>query len=180
MLKLEETGNNEKALIAGLKEGDIECFGTLFRKYYPAFFAFVRGVSSISGNSTPLYVVDGIPAESYPNINAVDIVEIDVPMTSDSVLIVMHDRRADRTTKAKGLVSDLKWTDLGKFRDRERAKRQPANNKHCSSGHATMMSAQFQKSCATLCEGDATVFIYRAENIRNRHGFNCPKDRPRI
>ncbi len=108
MLKLEETGNNEKALIAGLKEGDIECFGTLFRKYYPTFFAFVRGVSSISGNSTPLYVVDGIPAESYPNINAADIVEIDVPMTSDSVLIVMHDRRADRTTKAKGLVSDLK------------------------------------------------------------------------
>lgn len=46
----------------------------------------------------------------------VDIVEIDVAMTSDSVLIVMHDRRADRTTKAKGLVSDLKWTDLGKFR----------------------------------------------------------------
>ncbi len=105
----------------------------------------------------------------------VDIVEIDVAMTSDSVLIVMHDRRADRTTKAKGLVSDLKWTDPGKFRDRERAKRQPANNKHCSSGHATMMSAQFQKSCATLCEGDATVFRYRAENLRNRHGFNCPK-----
>ena len=44
MLKLEETGNNEKALIAGLKEGDIECFGTLFRKYYPTFFAFVRGL----------------------------------------------------------------------------------------------------------------------------------------
>ena len=33
----------------------------------------VRGVSSISGNSAPLYVVDGIPAESYPNINAADI-----------------------------------------------------------------------------------------------------------
>ena len=110
-----------------------------------------------------------------------DIVEIDVPMTSDSVLIVMHDRRADRTTKAKGLVSDLKWTDLGKFRDRERAKRQPANNKHCSSGHATMVPATTaKKSCATLCEGDATVFIYRAENLRNRHGFNCPKVRPRI
>lgn len=26
MLKLEETGNNEKASIAGLKEGDIECW----------------------------------------------------------------------------------------------------------------------------------------------------------
>ena len=54
-----------------------------------------------------------------------------------------------------------------------------ANNKHCSSGHATMVSAQFQKSCATLCEGDATVFRYRAENLRNRHGFNCPKDSSR-
>ena len=74
-----------------------------------------------------------------------DIVEIDVPMTSDSVLIVMHDRRADRTTKAKGLVSDLKWTDLGKFRDRERAKRQPANNRHCSSGRATMVPATTAK-----------------------------------
>lgn len=59
----------------------------------------------------------------------------------------------------------------GKFRDRKRAKRQPAHNKHCSSGRATMVSAQFQKSCATLREGDATVFRYRAENLRNRHGF---------
>ena len=38
----------------------------------------VRGVSSISGNSTPLYVVDGIPAESYPNINAADIESMEV------------------------------------------------------------------------------------------------------
>ena len=38
----------------------------------------VRGVSSISGNSAPLYVVDGIPAESYPNINAADIESMEV------------------------------------------------------------------------------------------------------
>ncbi len=38
----------------------------------------VRGVSSISGNSTPLYVVDGIPAESYPNINSADIESMEV------------------------------------------------------------------------------------------------------
>ena len=38
----------------------------------------VRGVSSISGNSSPLYVVDGIPAESYPNINAADIERMEV------------------------------------------------------------------------------------------------------
>lgn len=38
----------------------------------------VRGVSSISGSSSPLYVVDGIPAESYPNINAADIESMEV------------------------------------------------------------------------------------------------------
>ena len=38
----------------------------------------VRGVSSINGASSPLYVVDGIPAESYPNINANDIESMEV------------------------------------------------------------------------------------------------------
>lgn len=38
----------------------------------------IRGVNSISGNSSPLYVVDGIPAESYPNINSSDIESIEV------------------------------------------------------------------------------------------------------
>ena len=38
----------------------------------------VRGVSSISGSSSPLYVVDGIPAESYPNINSGDIERMEV------------------------------------------------------------------------------------------------------
>ena len=38
----------------------------------------IRGVSSINGSSAPLYVVDGIPAESYPNINANDIERMEV------------------------------------------------------------------------------------------------------
>ncbi len=38
----------------------------------------VRGVGSINGGSKPLYVVDGIPAESYPNINPSDIESIEV------------------------------------------------------------------------------------------------------
>ena len=35
----------------------------------------------------------------------VDIVEIDLAMTSDSVLVLMHDRSVDRTTNGKGKVS---------------------------------------------------------------------------
>lgn len=38
----------------------------------------IRGVNSIAGSSSPLYVVDGIPAESYPNINASDIESMEV------------------------------------------------------------------------------------------------------
>ena len=38
----------------------------------------VRGVGSISGNSAPLYVVDGIPSEKYPKLNPNDIESIEV------------------------------------------------------------------------------------------------------
>lgn len=38
----------------------------------------VRGISSVSGGSSPLYVVDGIPSEKYPSINPNDIESIEV------------------------------------------------------------------------------------------------------
>jgi TonB-linked SusC/RagA family outer membrane protein len=38
----------------------------------------VRGVGSISGNSAPLYVVDGIPSEKYPQLNPNDIESMEV------------------------------------------------------------------------------------------------------
>lgn len=38
----------------------------------------------------------------------VDMVEIDVRMTKDSILVLMHDKALDRTTNGKGLITD--WT----------------------------------------------------------------------
>ena len=38
----------------------------------------------------------------------VDIIELDVQETKDGHLVIMHDKKVDRTTKAKGLVKD--WT----------------------------------------------------------------------
>ena len=38
----------------------------------------VRGIASISGNSTPLYVVDGVPSESTPMLNPNDVERMDV------------------------------------------------------------------------------------------------------
>ena len=42
----------------------------------------------------------------------VDMVEVDLSMTKDSVLILMHDETLDRTTNASGRVSDWTYADL--------------------------------------------------------------------
>lgn len=46
----------------------------------------------------------------------VDIVELDLQMTADSVLIVMHDGRLDRTTTGKGKISELSIDSIRKVR----------------------------------------------------------------
>ena len=52
------------------------------------------------------------PENSIPAIESiirmgVDMMELDVKMTKDSVLVLMHDKTVDRMTNGKGLVSDL-------------------------------------------------------------------------
>ncbi|PWS26843.1 glycerophosphodiester phosphodiesterase [Pedobacter yonginense] len=46
----------------------------------------------------------------------IDIVELDLKMTKDSVLVVMHDNTIDRTTNAKGKVSDYTFEQIKTFR----------------------------------------------------------------
>lgn len=53
------------------------------------------------------------PENSLPAMNSainmgVDIIELDLALTKDSVLVVCHDRTLDRTTSGKGLISE--WT----------------------------------------------------------------------
>lgn len=45
----------------------------------------------------------------------VDIIELDVQMSKDSILVIMHDRTIDRTTSGKGKVSDYTLEELKKF-----------------------------------------------------------------
>lgn len=44
-----------------------------------------------------------------------DIMELDVKMTKDSILVVMHDNTIDRTTNGKGRVSDFTFSEIQKF-----------------------------------------------------------------
>jgi glycerophosphoryl diester phosphodiesterase len=57
------------------------------------------------------------PENSIPAIESiirmgVDMMELDVKMTKDSVLILMHDKTIDRMTSGKGKVSDITYDSL--------------------------------------------------------------------
>lgn len=49
----------------------------------------------------------------------IDMVELDVRVTRDNVLVLMHDATVDRMTDGKGKVSDLDWAQLRRLRLRE-------------------------------------------------------------
>lgn len=59
------------------------------------------------------------PENSLPAINSaiamgVDIIELDLKMTADSVLVLMHDAKIDRTTSGKGRVSEITYDSICK------------------------------------------------------------------
>lgn len=61
------------------------------------------------------------PENSLPAINSViemgvDIVEVDLQLTKDSVLIIMHDPKLDRTTTGKGKISETNYADIKDLR----------------------------------------------------------------
>ena len=63
------------------------------------------------------------PENSIPAIESVirmgaDMLELDVKMTKDSVLVLMHDKTIDRMTNGKGKVSDFTYDSLRTFRMR--------------------------------------------------------------
>ena len=57
------------------------------------------------------------PENSLPAIRSaiemgVDIVEIDLALTADSVLVLCHDRTIDRTTSGKGLIAEITYDSI--------------------------------------------------------------------
>ena len=64
------------------------------------------------------YPENSIPAIESVIRMGVDIMELDVKMTKDSVLVLMHDKTIDRMTNGKGLVSDFSYDSLMTFRMR--------------------------------------------------------------
>ena len=61
------------------------------------------------------YPENSIPAIESVIRMGVDIMELDVKMTKDSVLILMHDKTIDRMTNGKGRVCDITYDSLMTF-----------------------------------------------------------------
>jgi len=62
------------------------------------------------------YPENSIPAIESVIRMGVDMMELDVKMTKDSVLVLMHDKTIDRLTNGKGKVSDITYDSLMTFR----------------------------------------------------------------
>lgn len=61
------------------------------------------------------YPENSIPAIESVIRMGVDMMELDVKMTKDSVLVLMHDKTIDRMTNGKGKVSDITYDSLMTF-----------------------------------------------------------------
>lgn len=65
-------------------------------------------------------IYDSLPENSLEGIKAciannIDIIEIDIRITKDGVLIVMHDETLNRMTNGKGKIGDFTWEELSKL-----------------------------------------------------------------
>lgn len=92
------------------------------------------------------------PENSLPALRSaiekgVDILEIDLKLTSDSVLILMHDNRIDRTTTGRGRVCDLTFDSISRVRLR------------AGQGVATDWSVPTLEEALLACKGQAVVNI---------------------
>ena len=88
-----------------IPEGEIKSFF----KWHPNR---VPLISAHRGGPLPGYPENAL--ESFKNATKYGpmIVEIDMAMTSDGVIVLMHDDTVDRTTTCKGLVSAISYNDL--------------------------------------------------------------------
>lgn len=87
--------------------GENSFFETFTQKKRPAIWAH-RGVSGHAPENT-------LPAFDLAARMGCDGVELDVQMTRDGELIVVHDERIDRVSDGQGFVRDFTWKELRKY-----------------------------------------------------------------
>ena len=96
------------------------------------------------------------PENSIPAIQScidmgVDMVELDVGMTRDSVLILMHDKTLDRTTTGNGKVSDFTYEEIMSLQLRDGARQ------------STEWKVPTLKGALSLCSGKILINLDKSD-----------------
>lgn len=73
-------------------------------------------VSAHRGGPYPGYPENAIATFDYVLTYTPAVIECDIAMSSDSVLVMMHDNTLDRTTNGTGRVRDMTWEALSKLK----------------------------------------------------------------
>lgn len=92
-------------------------------------------------------ISDTLPENSLESIalcieKGIDILEIDVRVTKDGVLIVMHDETLNRMTNGRGKIIDINWSEIENLKLREK-----------SYGQITDYSIPTLEEVFALCKG---------------------------
>lgn len=103
-----------------------------------------RGAAAYAAENTILSIKKAIEI-------GVDFVEIDVQASSDGVIVLMHDKRVDRTTDGIGYVRELPWGELCKLRNLENGESIPRLEDALQEvrGHAHLMIELIDPSIVT-------------------------------
>lgn len=89
-----------------------------FSKVLAAFNDGKSGYVMVAAHraSHKMYVENSIPAIKHAIEIGVDVIEVDVKVTKDSVVVLNHDGKIDRTTNGTGDPEKYTWAELQQFR----------------------------------------------------------------
>lgn len=86
----------------------------ILEKFHDANSSYVMVAAHRAGHNG--YVENSIPAIQHAIDIGVDIIELDVKVTTDSVVVLNHDRTIDRTTTGTGDPESYSWDELKQFK----------------------------------------------------------------
>ncbi|GAB1452138.1 hypothetical protein MASR2M47_21940 [Draconibacterium sp.] len=94
--------------------GSAQSIDKILAKFHDANSDYVMVAAHRAGHNG--FVENSIPAIQHAIDLGVDIIELDVKVTKDSVVVLNHDGKIDRTTNGKGNPEEYTWKELQKFR----------------------------------------------------------------
>jgi len=104
-------------------------------------------ISAHRGGPAPSYPENCMATLRHTHAQIKAMLEVDVSMTKDSVLVLMHDATLDRTTTGQGRLFDQNWETLSQLRLRD------------NSGHLTSYSIPLLEDVLRWAKGRALISL---------------------